>query len=449
VTLRREEVVVLTAWLACACAESGPEVTSTRPSNGPYGTVVTVEGSGLGGELGRIEFENGVTLPHSSVLVRSWSDSRIVFRMPAPAAGRFRIVPFAPRGEPELSVHAGRFDPAPWRPRLLSVLDDVRTSVDWVPLGEEWVVEAVRTGGALELRFFGADAEPLVRTVNVDASTVRLVATGADSVAGFFFDTREGVVFGSFTATVEGTEEVVMGAPPATADSLVAVDSDENGSYAWLSDGTQGLLSKWQLVDTSLTEVLTVPDPADRSSGGQRMSVRGEHSWRVWATNGLDFDSEYTVFAAYLAPDATEFAPAENLGSGDDYVSMLTAHGVSLNGEVAVDACGNRDGVLEGAYESCVSAAASPNGVIESNEGEIDEARTFYTAFDTGIAALDCDDHVRVLRHLSSDETEPLLTPCGSMLRAHRHDPAGIPSFDYSVPGLDSLSGRTYVLSKY
>jgi hypothetical protein len=278
--------------------------------------------------------------------------------------------------------------------------------------------------------------------VNVDVRAAKLVALSADSVSGFFFDTSEGVVFGSFTATREGVD-VVMGTPPATVEALLAADRDANGSYAWLADGARARLSKWQLVDGSLVEVRAVADPADPSDNAHEMAARGEHGWRVWAKNGLEFDSEFTILAAYLAPNATEFAPAEDLGSGDDYVGPFSTHGVSLSGEVAVDACGAHDGLLERAFESCVSAAASPDGVVESNEGEIDEARTFYAGFDTGIATLDCGDHVLSLRLPDSDEAEPLLAPCGNMLLPHRLDPAGVPSFAYAT-----VRGR-YVLSKY
>jgi hypothetical protein len=163
----------------------------------------------------------------------------------------------------------------------------------------------------------------------------------------------------------------------------------------------------------------------------------------AWAKNERDIDREFTIFAACLAPNATEFAPAEDSGSGDDDIGLFSSHGVSLNAELAIDACGVRNGALGGGFDSCVSAAVSPDGVLESNEGEIDEARTFYAAFDTGIAMLDCADHVLSLRLPHSEEAEPLLAPCGTTLRPHRFDPAGIPSFEYATVG-----GR-YVLSKY
>ena len=436
----RLAVVALSACFVCGCGEDEPTVTSAGPDGGPYGTLVTIQGSALGGELGRIVFENGVLLPHGSELVQSWNDSKIVFRMPTPGAGRYRIE------GPELSLDAGRFEPTPWQPRALSLLDDSTDRLDWVPLSEELVVQAVRVNGLLELRFFGSD-EDAIQTVDVDVRSAKLVAVGADSVSGFFFEPGESAVFGAFAAT-RGAVEVVTATPPSSVEALLTADRDENGSYAWLSDSAHRL-SKWQLVDGELVEVLSVEDPADESDAAALLSVRGQHTWRTWATNNERLsDSEYTIFAAYLAPDADEFDAALDLGSGDDDISLFHEHGVSLNGEVAVDACGSHDGVL-GGVDSCVAAAASPDGVLASEEGDFDEARPLYAAFDTGIATFDCTDQVLGLQFPGSNEAEPLLAPCGSMLALHRSDAAGIPSFAYPIVVPQRSAERMYVLSKY
>jgi hypothetical protein len=432
----------LRAWLFLAhvplfaCDDTTePTVTDVSPARGPYGTIVTIEGVGLDTPTKNIVFENGVSisLAGNPASFLAWDDTKIVFRMPSPGTGDYRI------HSPDFSLDLGRFEPTPWRPIALSTDAELATHLDWVALDPDTVVEAVRVGQSLELRFFGPQGVEAIQTVGVDALDAELVAIAADTVNGFFFGRRTNVVFGAFTAT-RTTIDVVMGTPPSTAAALVAADRDAQGSYAWLSDLENGRLLKWRVTEGVLHEASSVNDPDDPLSVERILAVRDQMTWRVWAINEQSFDDEVELHAAYLAPGAGEFAAPIALGGVDDKFLSVRAHGVGLNGELAVDFCGNEDDPLgfDGTY--CASVTADPDGVFDSSEAEVTEPRDLHYVFDDGVAPLACADHVNFLAMpRTSDASEPMFAPCSMVTPLHKLDARGAPSF-----GLDGT-----VLTKY
>jgi len=416
-------------------AERGVEIGRVFPASGPYGTIIAVEGSGLDVNTKRILFENGVsiTLLGDQASFVSWTDEQIVFRMPSPGAGSFRL------DSPDYSYALGRFEPSPWSPLTLSAVDS-RDRLDWVALGPDVVVEAVLAESKVELRFLGPDGVDAVQTLDAKADTVKLLAAGPDAVSGFFFAKR--TVWGSFAAT-RGGVDVVAAVPPATADALVAADRDDEGSYAWLSDPENQRLSKWRVTAGALVESQAIDDPAESDSAEQVLAARDRHTWRVWAVNDLQLDTEVRVSAAYLAPDAEEFAEALELGSADDLFSRMSIHGVSLGGELAVDFCGSDEDAIIVHHGDCVSVTADPESVLEHSEGDAEERNLSY-AFDEGIAPLECEDGVSLLTMPARDEPPaPLFSPCAPGPWEHRLDSNGVPSFRVST-----VEG-SYVLTKH
>ena len=88
-----------------------PKVDSMDPVSGPYGTLVTIKGEGLGnpalsGFTLAVGDQGEVTLtPKDKTSVMSWSDNEIIFRYPFPAEGGVSLE--APKG----AVVAGEFQP--------------------------------------------------------------------------------------------------------------------------------------------------------------------------------------------------------------------------------------------------------------------------------------------------------------------------------------------------
>jgi hypothetical protein len=88
-----------------------PQIDSMRPTSGPYGTLVTIEGSGLGNpglpgfRLALGNQGNALLTPDNGDMVVSWTDEAITFRFPFPSEGA--VVLEGPQGD----AVAGEFTP--------------------------------------------------------------------------------------------------------------------------------------------------------------------------------------------------------------------------------------------------------------------------------------------------------------------------------------------------
>ncbi len=442
------EVLVLPAmqrnlggWIGCAALLSfgcsGPSVESSSPSSGPYGTTVMIRGDGLDDDGARIVFENSVIVPRDSALVQSWGDENIVFRVPTPASGAFRV---------EVSgsdVDAGRFEPAPWRPSALSIDDEQRRRLAWAKLDADTIVEAIRGEGTLEIHFVDGDGTRTIRSLGVETGSVELVATGPDSVEGYFFDGNQREDLGWFAAT-RNDAQFLIGDLSDDVDGLLAADRDEQGSYVWLSDIDHGQLLQCRFVDGELVEAQVIDDPADPSSERRLVAARGQQMWRVWTSNQSNLiDDYFLVFGAYLAPGASALGAAIELGSGDDGASLLATHGVSASGHVAVEFCATDVDPIASTQRTCGSLIAGPEGVLHKEQAAKNTERTLYYAFDAGAAAFECKGGVHELAWLdalddasgaSGAPTDPVFAPCAVEGPMHELDANGVPSFASSAP---------------
>lgn len=208
---------------------AAPQIDSMEPPSGPYGSVVTIRGTGFGSAA-----LNGVTLavgnrgeveltPESEAVV-SWSDEEIAFRFPFPAEGAVALE--GPNG----AALAGEFAPtwhiaqeleiAPAATVIASISpepDHIMMLVDTMPLtlldvGPDGIVEHAVSAAGVEttsLRLYLAAAQK-VEAVGVstgdDPVVVHLQNTAGDLVAAStmipLLATEYGVAGGSEGAAV-------------------------------------------------------------------------------------------------------------------------------------------------------------------------------------------------------------------------------------------------------
>ncbi len=414
------------ALLVCAC--SGPSVEGSSPSTGPYGTTVTIRGDRLDFDGGRILFENGVVVRRDSPLVKSWDDSQVVFRVPTPAAGAFMLDGNGP------ALDAGVFVPDPWRPSALSIDDEQQRRLAWTKPDADTIVEVIRAAGSLEIHFVDADGNRTFQSLSVDAGSAELVPTGPDAVEGYFFDASRAEL-GWFTAS-RGDAQFLVEDVSSDVDTLLAVDRDEQGSYAWLSNTDDHELVKWRVADGALVETQVIDDVADTSNERRLAAARGQHLWRVWVSNQYTLlDDYFEVMGAYLSPGASVFSPAIQLSSADDGASLLATHGVTGDGLVAVEFCGTDVDPIESTKKTCGSVVASATGVVHKAQDARSTERTLYYAFDDGVAALECVDGVHELDRFESAVAapDPVFAPCAVQAPRHVLDASGAPSFESST----------------
>jgi hypothetical protein len=399
--------------------------------------MVTVRGSGLDLEGGRVIFENSVEVSRDSELVQAWSDAEVVFRVPTPAAGAFEIV-----GQGDI-VRAGSFLPEPWRPAALTGESEQRQRLDWTKVDADTIVEALWAEGALQIHFIERDGTRTVHALDARATSVVLVPMGAGSVEGYFFDAEEQEEIGWLAATRQGAEFRIAELED-DVDALLAVDRDERGSYVWLSDSDHELLLQWRVEGGDFVEALVVDDPAPPASDRRIGAARGEHFWRVWVSDEVGAvdnkvplpDYYFSVQGAYLAPGAIALTEARELGSADDSAYLLATHGVTLDGAVAVEFCGANE-ELRSTERTCGSLIADSEGIVHKDQDLLSAERTLYYAFDDGPAALECVDGVQqLIRHDRPDPTpDPVFAPCEVEAPPHELDVAGAPSFAAFTPG--------------
>src|SRR5882724_11502502 len=166
-----------------------PKIDSMDPASGPYGTVVTIKGQGLGNPalagftlaLGN-QGEVTVSSKNADSFV-SWTDEEVVFRFPFPAEGAVSLQ--APKGE----VVAGDFEPtwhvaqqidkAPAATVLASISpapDHMELLFDTSPLS---LLDVGPTGAV----------EHTVTAGNVDPTSVRLYLNSSKKVEGISVST--------------------------------------------------------------------------------------------------------------------------------------------------------------------------------------------------------------------------------------------------------------------
>jgi len=338
-----------------------PRIESMAPTTGPYGTTVTITGSGLGnaalaGFTLAVGSQGEVTLtPKDETSVISWTDEEIVFRYPFPAEGGVSLE--GPKGD----AMAGDFQPT-WhvaREIEKAPAASVLASISPAPNHIEMLYDTM----PLTLVDVGPDGvvEHSVTAPGVNSSSLRLylnaakklegigVSTGAAPVLVHLQNSNDDLVAKATTIQLQATEFALAGGSEGAAAWMRRAAGwfrARPGVSGWAQD-------KGPIADPN-------PDAPDRASGA---SSDGSLyvAWSVDTGNFLD-DME-AGYMQQLAPTATKFAAAKAAGNSvDDYVTGLT---LSSSGDgLVVTTCGSDVDpfALSGTSYYCFDSLHAPSG---------------------------------------------------------------------------------------
>jgi hypothetical protein len=315
-----------------------PTITAMDPTSGPYGTLITISGEGLGnaqmngftlaiGPQGEVELT-----PGDEQSVVSWTDHEIVFRYPFPAEGPVAVE--TPLG----GAMAGEFIPS-WHiarevelAPAASVLASVSAEPDHITLLFDTM--------PLTLLDVGPDetVEHVISAPGVDPTSLRLylnamgvvegvgISNDADPVLVHLLNQSGDLVAQATTIKLLATEFAVAGGSAGAAVWMKRAA----GWHRARPSGATWKLDKGPIAD---------PDPTapDRTAG-----VSSDGSLYLAHSEDASFltDDMEAPYMRRLAPTAAQFGAATKAGSAvDDYVTGLT---VTSSGDgLVVRVCGS------------------------------------------------------------------------------------------------------------
>jgi hypothetical protein len=424
-----------------------PSVDSMEPTSGPYGTLVTIKGQGLGnaalaGFTLAVGNQGEVTLtPKDKTSVMSWTDDEIIFRYPFPAEGGVSLE--APKG----ALMAGEFQPT-WHiaqeidiPPAATVLASISPAADHI----EMLFDTM----PLSLLDVGPDgATPhTVTAANVDPSSVRLFLNAAKKVEGVGVSTDAAPVI---VALQNQSDDLVA---KATTIKLAATEfgvaGGSEGAAVWMRraagwyrarpGGSGWAQDKGPIADPNA-------DGPDRASG---LTSDGSLfvAWSVDTGNFLD-DME-AAHMKKLAPAAATFGTETAAGASvDDYVTGLTLK--SSGDGLVVTTCGSDVDPfgLSGTDHYCYDSLHAPGGAHLFNVPLDEKAVVHAFTHERAVATYCTSDESWLIRTDVDVETTPgaaigetVLYPCPEAI-ALEVNGAG----DY-LPVV-RLAGKTYLLER-
>jgi hypothetical protein len=395
-----------------------PQVDSMEPTSGPYGTLITIKGQGLGnpsrsGFTLAIGNQGEVTLsPKDKTSVMSWTDDEIVFRYPFPAEGGVSLE--APKG----AVMAGEFQPT-WH--VAQEIDKapaatVLASISSAPNHVQMLFDTM----PLSLLDVGPDGvlEHSVTATNVDPSSLHLylnatqqvegigVSTDATPVLVHLQNSNDDLVAKVTTIKLQATEFAVAGGSEGAAVWMRRATGwfrARPGAAGWAQD-------KGPITDPN-------PDAPDRASG----ATSDGSLFVAWSVDtSVPLDTMEAGSMQQLAPTATKFGASKAAGNSvDDYVTGLTL--TSSGDGLVVTTCGSDVDPfgLSGTDHYCFDSLHAPGGAhlfgVTVDQKSIAHAFTHERA----VAASCSSDGSWMIRTDSDVETTPgaplgevVLYPC-------------------------------------
>lgn len=338
----------------------GPQIDSMQPSSGPYGTVVTIKGSGLGsgarsGFTLALGNQGEVTLTPKDDAITSWTDDQIVFRFPFPAEGAVALE--APQG----AAMAGEFQPTWHIAQTIAQAPAASVLASISPAAGH--IEMLFDTTPLSLLDVGPNGvvEHAVTADNIEPSSLRLYLNAAKKVEGIAVSKDAAPVL----VELENQSDDLVAKPTTIKLSATefAIAGGSAGATAWMRRtggwyraraGAAGWAQdKGPIADPN-------PDAPSRASSGTSDGSLMV-AWSVDTGNFLDDNA--TAYMATLAPTASKFA-AEMPASGviDDYITGLSL--TSSGDGLVVQACGsNVDPFgLSGTDHYCYDSLFAPSG---------------------------------------------------------------------------------------
>lgn len=395
-----------------------PKIESMEPTSGPYGTLVTIKGVGLGnpslqgfvlavGSQGQVELT-----PTDSDAVVSWTDEEITFRYPFPAEGGVSLE--TPKGAED----AGEFQPT-WH--VARVIDkapaaSVLASLSAAPGRISLLFDTM----PLSLLEVGSDGvvERAVSADEVDPASVRLylnaqnevegvgVSTDAEPVIVHLENDADDLIAKATTIELQATEYAVAGGSEGAAVWM----HRDSGWFRARPSGATWAQDSGPIAEAHENE----PDRAVGATSDGSLYV----AWSVDTGNLLD-DRE-AARMAQVTPTGTKFGGTLVAGSNvDDYVTRLEL--MSRGDGLVVKTCGSDVDPfgLSGTDYYCFASLHAPGGASLLHVPLDEKASTYAFTRQRAVAAYCSSDGTWFIRTDADVETTPgaplgeaVMSPC-------------------------------------
>lgn len=337
------------------------KIESMEPTSGPYGTVVTIKGEGLGnpqmegfvlalGNQGQVELT-----PADEHAVVSWTDDEIQFRYPFPAEGSVALE--APNG----AEVAGEFQPT-WhigqelnKAPAATVLASIRPTPDHIAMLFDTMPPSlldVGPDGVVEHAVTADDVEPASLRLYLNAQK-RIegvgVSNGAAPVIVHLQNQDDDLVAKPTTLKLDATEYGVAGGSEGAAVWMRRT----GGWFRARPSGVTWAQDKGPIAEAHEAD----PDRASGATSDGSLYV----AWSVDTGNFLD-DMEAARMAK-VTPTGTKFEGAAVASSSvDDYVTELSLK--SSGDGLVVKTCGSDIDPfgLSGTSYYCFASLHAPSG---------------------------------------------------------------------------------------
>lgn len=386
-----------------------PEVTSFTPTEGDYGSTVTILGTGLGGDEWRgqliVGSEGALVFDSYDFPAEEWSEEQIRFRFPFPAQGVVSVE------TPEGAAVAGEFSPS-WRPgqaanvgpgaSVLTAISpaagEIAVVLDTTPPTLVHFQEAITTQTPMVIS--GHQPETLRLYLN-DLGELEGVALSNTSPPELLHLVNQD---SALTALSTGV----------TLSSEFAIGAGAEGAVVWYREGDD-----WTRVRPGAggwaVDKGPIADPAPTAADHAAAATSDGTLWIARSQDSGTFldDMERPVCAS-LAPDATGFTSFKSCGSSmDDYITTLELE--SRGAGVIVSYCGTDvDPVGTSGNELlCRTGAVTVGGVVEERLPADESLRRRYTFSPNLISSAVCAaDTLDLIGDISSAAKQSAIWPC-------------------------------------
>lgn len=298
-----------------------PQVAQMSPEAGPYGTIVSVSGVGLGSaaragvSLTLAGIEEEIALFPTSPEIIGWTESEISFYFPFPQSGAVTV--HTPQGMDT----AGSFEPD-WDAGLSSTLGEGATALATIAPQLGTVVAAFDTTPVTLLNTDGVSwNESALDAAGMQIATLRLFVSDSDELMAFALSDADPPEIVTFTP--DGTTWTA--APSGvTVSNVFAVAGGPDGAVVWSQTG-----SDWSRVRHAAgawsADKGPIADPNPTGSNHAAGATSDGSLYVAWDQDTGNFlDDMGAPFMQQLEENATSFTATFRAGNSvDDFVTSI------------------------------------------------------------------------------------------------------------------------------
>lgn len=388
-----------------------PSVSTMTPSEGAYGTQVTITGSNLGSSGRDVRLVLGgsadvILTPSDTDFVQEWTEESLRFRFAFPAEGVVAIE------TPEGATMAGDFKPS-WLPGEAYPIAPGASVVSSVAAGSGELAVVIDTTPPTLARFGGgAHSEAGIAVTGYREETLRLYLGETAEVEGFALsDTSPPEII---QLDPDGSGGLVASSTGVQVSEDFVLAGGSNGAVVWFSENDQWSRARPSAGTWSIDKgPIADPDPTapDHAAG----ATSDGSLWLGHSVDSGDFldDMERPV-CRVLGPSDTSFGSTFACGiSMDDYITSLDFFDRGRG--TVVRYCGSDVDPwgLSGTDYLCYTALLTPNG--SGSLALPDEKDTSRYAFtDSLVVGGICDREtgLQLTADPENDAGETALWPC-------------------------------------